>query len=192
MAVACLEGCQILVHYILSLSGKDFGDSLAYSLVADIQHGHGSSQKDHIGGLCRSSGLLGKGLHIQHYRMGQSFQMRIYLFLVRIIRDIDKGLRRRYHPTVQRQFLYIAQCLHRLERHDNVHLAVRDKVTVDRIGGDAQVALYVASALAHSVNLGLLDMQPVGKGRFSKYRSDGEDSLSSHTGQYYIFLHIGF
>ena len=50
------------------------------------------------------------------------------------------------------------------------------------LGGYAQVALYVTTALAHSVYLGLLDMKAVGEGGFSEDRCDGEDTLSSHTG----------
>ena len=43
--------------------------------------------------------------------------------------------------------------------------------------------------LAHAVDLGLFNVEALLEGSFSYDGSDGEDSLSSHTGEYYIFFH---
>ncbi len=121
----------------------------------------------------------GQGVGIERHRVRQGVQFALQGLGVGVVGDVDHRNRVGDDPSVGRQPRQVAQRLHRFERDDEVGLAPRDEVRMDRRRGDAQVRLHVAAPLAHAVDLGLLQLQPFGEGRPSDDGGDGEDALSS-------------
>ena len=67
---------------------------------------------------------------------------------------------------------------------------MRDEVAVNGIGRETQVRLYVSPALAHSVNLGLLQVKALLEGGRTDDGGNREDALSSDAGKYDILFHV--
>ena len=172
------ERRQVHLHHLFALACEDVADARFEPLGPDAQHRRGGAQQHHVGrtGRCRGPG---QGVGIERHRVRQGVQFALQGLGVGVVGDVDHRNRVGDDPSVGRQPRQVAQRLHRFERDDEVGLAPRDEVRMDRRRGDAQVRLHVAAPLAHAVDLGLLQLQPFGEGRPSDDGGDGEDALSS-------------
>ena len=72
---------------------------------------------------------------------------------------------------------------------ENFAQATIRQVGEDLVRTDAQVRLYVASALAHAMYFCLFDVESLLEGSGSDDGGDREDALSSHAGKYDVPFH---
>src|SRR5699024_2278381 len=133
------------------------------------------AQQDDVG-RTRRGGRFGEGVHVEGDHVGQRIERELDALLFGIVVDVHEGGGVRYDPALLRQPRQVAQRLHRFEREDDVRRAARNEVRGDRVRRQTQVRLHVAAALAHAVDFGLLDVEPLGEGRFADYGGDGEDA----------------
>jgi len=66
------------------------------------------------------------------------------------------------------------------------------EVAVDLFIRESEMALHVSASLAHAVHFCLFELPAAADGGVSQDGGDGQDSLSAHTCEYYIFLHYYF
>jgi hypothetical protein len=64
-----------------------------------------------------------------------------------------------------------------------------DEVATDGSVAQSQIALHVATTLAHAMHLGLFQVDALFQSSPTYDSSNGEDSLSAHTAKDYILFH---
>ena len=165
-------------HYVLDLVYREVQDAGPYRCA----------EEDHVGGT-GDGGILGQLLYIEADYMRQGGKGLTKFVDIGVVGNIDEGDAGGNDPAIGSEIGDVAQGFHRLHGDDDIGGATGDEVAGDRVAGDAQVGLNIASALTHAVHLGLLDIEILVHGCLANDGCDGEDALSAHTAQYYILFH---
>ena len=167
---------------------KDAADARLELVGVEPQERSGGAQQHDVGRTGRGL-LLGDGIDIDQDRMFALPEFSQYGLRFGVVVDVYERRSVGDHPALRIQVGYVAQRLHRFERDDDIGRALGDQVGEDLVRTDAQVRLYVASALAHAMYFCLFDVESLLEGSGSDDGGDREDALSSHAGKYDVPFH---
>ena len=149
------DGLNVSLDHGVALAAEDGLDGFLQFFEGELEVGSGSTQQHHVAAGVE---LLGDGVGVEADAFLQLFQLGVDLLDIRIVLDVDEGVAVGDDGAVGSQERQVTQGLHGLRAEDDVGLAFGDDVGKDGVGADAEVAEHRAAALAHTVNLALLDV----------------------------------
>ena len=182
------EGSKVGLDYGIALTREDAADGITKLVEVNAECSLCGAEEDHVGGT-GDGGILGQLLYIEADDMRQGSKGLTEFVDIGIVGNIDEGDAGGDDPAIGSEIGDVAQGFHRLHGDDDIGGATGDEVAGDRVAGDAQVGLNIASALTHAVHLGLLDIEILVHGCLADDSGDGKDALSSHTAEYDINFH---
>ena len=183
------DGLDVGLDHGVALAAEDGLDGFLQLLERQLEVGSGSTQQHHVATGVK---LLGDGVGVEADALLQLGQLGVDLLNLRIVLDVDEGVAVGDDGAVGGQEGQVAQGLHGLGAEDDVGLAFGDDVGEDGVGADAEVAEHRAAALAHTVDLALLDVHAQIEGGVADNLGYGDDAVATYAAKYDVFFHFFF